>query len=681
MTFEPEPASELQQSRPSLADAMNAFEPDSVQVRRDCFDLAAKQHRRSGIIGIPSAILLVLLVEPAVTTPRLVSWLAAAVALTAASFTVESVYLRLPAQRRAAATPWVLSVAMANAAVWGLSLAWLSPPNSRREYDLVIVIFLLGASALNLTISAASRLLFVVSQIPMCVLPMASLGARGDRLGIWLACSALLFFGLVFVLHHELHQHVTSAMQMERSNRRLQDELIRQARFDDLTGLPNRLAFTELLSVAMSERSAAVLAVMLIDLDRFGVVNDSLGHDHGDRLMVDVAGRIDALVSARAGDVDVDLARVGGDEFALLLQAGNRSDIDALGDAVQGCFARTFTVGGRAIRVTASGGVALADHELDQPGDVLRHADAALQQAKRAGRGRNAVFDNQARMQLAKRIDDEAELRRALDAGEIVAWFQPVVSLATGEIIGAEALARWEHPERGTLLPGSFVPLAEECGLIDQVGRAVLHQSVRLRRALADLGITTEFTIRVNVSAHQLVSGAGAAFTSVVTDAGVDPSGICFEVTESALAENAETAVAVLAHWRSAGHKVELDDFGTGYSSLSLVRRLPLDGVKIDRAFVRDMVTDRSDRAMVEVIIDMGRRLGLSLTAEGVENEEQARALRELGCPEAQGYLWSKAVEAERLAEMLLKGAPWAGGSEPVIRASSAGVRAATMNI
>lgn len=680
MTFEPSPAPELHVPRPPFSDAPYPFEPDAVQVRRECFDLAVRQQRRSGIVAIPSAILLVMLVEPAVTTARLVGWLLAAIAVTAISFLAESLYLRHP-QRRERAMPWLLCVIVVHAAVWGLSLAWLSPVHTRREYDLVIVIFLLGASALNLTVSAASRMMFVVIQTPMCVLPMIDLAARGDRLGIWLACSVFTFFALVLVLHNELHRHVTGAMQMERSNRRLQAELTRQAHFDDLTGLPNRLAFTELLGSAMRERTSAVLAVMLIDLDRFGIVNDSLGHDHGDRLMVDVAGRIGVLVASVSGEIDVELARVGGDEFALLAQAASCRDIDALGQAVQSCFGRTFTVGGRTIRVTASGGVALADHELDQPGDVLRHADAALQQAKRSGRARNASFDNQARLHVAKRIDDEAELRRALDAGEIVAWFQPIVSLATSEIIGAEALARWEHPERGALLPGSFVALAEECGLIDHVGRAVLRQSVRLRRTLADLGIAPEFTIRVNVSAHQLVPGAGAAFTAAVTDAGVDPSGICFEVTESALAEDAETAVSVLAHWRAAGHKVELDDFGTGYSSLSLVRRLPLDGVKIDRAFVRDMVIDRSDRAMVEVIIDMGRRLGLSLTAEGVESEEQASALRELGCPEAQGYLWSKAVEAERLAEMLLNGAPWAGGSAPAIRASSAGVRAATMHV
>jgi EAL domain-containing protein (putative c-di-GMP-specific phosphodiesterase class I) len=333
--------------------------------------------------------------------------------------------------------------------------------------------------------------------------------------------------------------------------------------------------------------------------------------------------------------------------------------VHTVAEDVRRCFAEPFSVGSRVLTVTASVGVAIADADVDSGADLLRHSDAALRQAKRSGRDRVVMFDDGTRRAIANRVDDEADLRRALSDGELAAWFQPIVDLDSGAIVGAEALARWIHPTRGFVSPVEFIPLAEECGLIAMLGAVVFESACQLRLLLNHMGVAPEFSIRVNVSAHQLVMSTADAFIAGVRDRGLDPRGISFEVTESALAADPELAIAVLERLRDAGHSLALDDFGTGYSSLSLVQKLPIDAIKIDRSFVSGMAVVPSNYSLVDVIVAMADRLGLSVVAEGVEERSQVELLTAIGVRRAQGFLWSPAVTGEDLSQLVAHGAPW----------------------
>jgi diguanylate cyclase (GGDEF)-like protein len=423
---------------------------------------------------------------------------------------------------------------------------------------------------------------------------------------------------------------------------------------DPLTGLPSRLLFTNRLSQALERllrRRGSYVAVLFLDLDRFKVINDSLGHHAGDKLILAVAERL--RHSLRRHET---IARFGGDEFAILCEdIADDEDAIAVGERVLKAFGMPFQLEHGEVMTSASLGIALTPDPDADIGNLVRDADAAMYRAKEAGGGRLMLFDEVTRQRALTRLHTEAALRRAIEHEEFRVYFQPEVSVETGSIVGLEALVRWEHPERGIVGPDAFIALAEETGLIVPIGTWVLHEACRLARgwqAARDAG--EPLVVRVNVSARQL---AQDDLIGIVADAvsrfEMDPAHLCLEVTESVLVEDPEASARKLAELKTLGVKIAVDDFGTGYSSLEYLRRFPVDCVKIDRSFVRGIAHSTEDMAIVNAVIELGHALGLSVTAEGVETDEQLSKLRGNGCDTAQGFLFSRPERPDVVGRLL----------------------------
>jgi diguanylate cyclase (GGDEF)-like protein/PAS domain S-box-containing protein len=435
--------------------------------------------------------------------------------------------------------------------------------------------------------------------------------------------------------------------------RRTERALERAATHDALTGLPNRNLFSERLSQALARRAdtGEPLAVMFVDLDRFKTVNDSLGHGVGDSLLIDVARRITSTLRP-----DDTVARLGGDEFAVLCE-GLRPGGDATAEAgelagrVLGAFAEPVTLAGRDHLVTVSVGVALADAGLDEPGVLLRAADVAMYEAKAAGRNRFAQYDETMQRRVEELLSLEQALRAAVESGAVEVAYQPIVSLGTGRIVAAEALARWRYPDGTVVPPATFIPLAEELGLIDTLGRQVLAQALADFagwRADADPDLPG---IAVNIAVQQL---AAPSFTTTVAGLaeryGVPLSCLVLEVTENALMSDVAGAERGLVALRELGVHFAVDDFGTGYSSLAYLRHFPVSTLKIDREFVADL---ERDATIVRSVLSLAAALGLEVVAEGVESHRQREILRGLGCDNAQGYLMARPMTAAALGRLL----------------------------
>jgi diguanylate cyclase (GGDEF)-like protein len=436
-----------------------------------------------------------------------------------------------------------------------------------------------------------------------------------------------------------------------------QQRLTELALHDGLTGLMNRRGFQQVLhrAVEAARRDGGIVGVVFFDIDRFKIVNDSLGHAAGDELLRVVAARVSDVIR----DSDV-LARVGGDEFVVLLdRLGDSYEAFAIAQRMRMQFDEPVLLDGRRVHAAASIGVATNLHSSDGAEDLLRHADTAQYRAKVAGGNRVEVFDIELRRSLERRLEAERELREGLAAGQIVPYFQPQIDLATGRIIAVEALARWLHPTRGVLGAPEFVPLAEDVGLIADLDDAVAAQAIRARVALGELGVDHSFRIWCNISPKQLTRvGPVQRLENFLGSVGCDPGGIGMEITETAVLADAEAGARELAAARRLGVRIALDDFGTGRSSLTLLRALPIDSLKIDRSFVVDMVDDQADAAIVAGVIDLAHRLGLEVVAEGVEDEAQERMLRELGCDCAQGFRYGHAVPLDDLIPQLGLGRP-----------------------
>jgi diguanylate cyclase (GGDEF)-like protein/PAS domain S-box-containing protein len=422
-----------------------------------------------------------------------------------------------------------------------------------------------------------------------------------------------------------------------------------QAMHDSLTGLPNRALFLDRLGheLASAARSGSDLAVMFMDLDRFKVVNDGLGHQAGDELLKAVAVRLRGVV--RAGET---VARLGGDEFTFIFHdVDGPSQAAAVAQRILAVFDEPIDIGGSGVVVTGSIGIVLPGPGA-QADAVLRDADAGMYRAKEAGRSRFEIFDEEQRRAVVARLTIESELRHGIEHGELRLHYQPLVSPATGSVIGAEALVRWAHPTRGLLYPDEFVPVAEDTGLIVALGEWVFRTAAAdCARWDLDEECPQLEILAVNVSARQLASPLLCPMVHEVLHVnGIDPSRISIEITESVIMSDDAVTRRSLSDLRSLGVSMAIDDFGTGYSSLASLSKLPVSLVKVDKSFVGQINLDSEGAPIVLAIIEMAHALGLKVVAEGVEQEGQRQFLVRCGCDVAQGYLWSKAVPADEFA-------------------------------
>ena len=429
------------------------------------------------------------------------------------------------------------------------------------------------------------------------------------------------------------------------------EKLIYQARHDDLTGLPNRLLFKERLSseISFAQREERIMALLFVDLDRFKNINDTLGHSAGDELLKETARRLRS--SNRGSDI---VARLGGDEFAVILPgiAGIRSASTAAEHILQ-AFSQPFAIAGQESYISASIGIAICPTDGTDSEDLLRKADTAMYRAKALGRSRFVYFEEQMNAEVIANMNLEREIRQGLLRKEFILYYQPKLDLRTGQIAGAEALLRWNHPTRGLVSPDKFIGIAEDTGLIDEIGKNVIWDACTQHAAWRAAGVHAP-RIAVNVSVRQFRHcDMVQIFKEALQKTSTPSSALEVEVTESLFMDEASDAIAVLNELRQMGLKVTIDDFGTGYSSMSYLRQLPMDCLKIDQSFIADMVNDENASAIAEIIITLAHTLNKSVVAEGVETVEQLNLLRNWQCDTIQGYHFSRPLAAEKYFEFL----------------------------
>jgi len=442
--------------------------------------------------------------------------------------------------------------------------------------------------------------------------------------------------------------------------RQTQEHLLYSTLHDALTGLPNRSLFTERLRHAM--RRAArhpddLFAVLFLDLDRFKDVNDNLGHFAGDELLRAVARRLEACI--RPEDT---VARLSGDEFAILLESiTDTSDAGRVAERIEEALSFPINLAGAEVTTSASMGIVTSSMLHDQPEQLLRSADMAMYRAKAAGRARYEMFDRAMHTDALERLRLETDLRRAVEQGEFVLHYQPLVSLRTGRVTGLEALVRWQHPDRGLVHPAEFIAIAEETGLIVPIGKWVLFEACRqITEWHAAHPRDEPLTIGVNLSVKQfsqpdLIDQVCSALETTGAPAG----SLRLEITESAIIDKGRAAISILSRIRELGAQVYLDDFGTGYSSLSYLHGLPIDAIKIDRAFISSMDTDDKNLRLVRTILTLAEIVGVRAEAEGISTSEQLRELRALNCEQGQGYLFSAPITRDAVDEVLAANPVW----------------------
>jgi diguanylate cyclase (GGDEF)-like protein len=457
-----------------------------------------------------------------------------------------------------------------------------------------------------------------------------------------------------------LAQTMANEAAMALENARLYERVRHQAFHDPLTRLANRSLFRDRLdhALARSTRGLRSVSVLFVDLDDFKTVNDSHGHTVGDALLVAAGERLSSVV--RPGDT---VARLGGDEFAVLLEdVEDAREAVAPAERILAAFSVPFQVGGNELFIGGSIGVAVGAAGEKTADELLRNADFAMYQAKSMGKGRYALFEPRMRDAAVERVELATLLRGAVDRDELVLHYQPIIELRSGVVRGLEALLRWQQPERGMLMPGNFIDIAEETGLIVPIGRWVLREACRQARIWQErFASDPPLSISVNISARQfsdprLVSDVAAA----VRDSGIPPSSLVLEITESLLVKETDGTIAKLRAIRAMGVRLAIDDFGTGYSSLSYLQRFPLDVLKIDRAFV-DGVGGAEGSALVRSIVDIGRSLHLATVAEGIERAEQPAQLLALECDMGQGFLMNRPQDARAIDAFLAR---WEASSQ-----------------
>ncbi len=436
--------------------------------------------------------------------------------------------------------------------------------------------------------------------------------------------------------------------------KRAEERLMHDAFHDALTGLPNRALFMDHLKLSVERtkrRDRQLFAVLFLDLDRFKIVNDSLGHMVGDKLLVGIARRLETCL--RPGDT---VARLGGDEFTVLLEdLGSPEEAIEVAGRLQKELTLPFNLNGHEVFTTISIGIALSTAGYDRPEEVLRDADTAMYRAKTLGKARHEVFDKAMHTRALNLLQLETDLRRAVERREFFLHYQPIVAMDSGVISGFEALIRWQHPERGYISPIDFVPVAEETGLIIPIGEWVLGEACRqIKRWQEQFPTYPPLQTSVNISGKQLMkSDLIEQVRRVLQETGIDPRSLKLEITESIMMENIETAISILNQLRALGVELSIDDFGTGYSSLSYLHRFPVSTLKIDRSFVSRMDGNNENAEIVRTIIMLARNLDMDVVAEGVETEHQVLQLRALKCEYGQGYHFSKPVDVSGIEQLL----------------------------
>ncbi len=431
------------------------------------------------------------------------------------------------------------------------------------------------------------------------------------------------------------------------------ETLRNEATRDPLTGLPNRMLFGDRLShsLAQARRRNEMVGVMFLDLDRFKLVNDTLGHSVGDELLKQVAERI----SLTLREVDT-IARMGGDEFTVIVPGlASVDDASKVARRTLRAMSKGFQIDSHELFITASIGISLYPTDGDDAETIVRNADTAMYRAKELGRDNYYIYTESLNSASLERLILESGLRSAVNRNELVLFYQPRLALNSGAIIGAEALVRWQHPELGLIPPGQFIPLAEETGLIGPISDWIIDAACRQNKTWQDAGFH-KMDIAVNISPCQF-RGDGLVSTvrKVLRNTKLDPERLGLEFTESTLMQNTERAVKTLKELKSLGIKLFIDDFGTGYSSLSYLKKFPVNAVKIDQSFIRDITTNHDDAAIAGAVVAMAHSMGLKVVAEGVESLEQLTFLRSIECDEMQGYFVSRPVPSTEMQQLLFE--------------------------
>lgn len=430
-----------------------------------------------------------------------------------------------------------------------------------------------------------------------------------------------------------------------------EDNLKRMASYDTLTDLPNRKYFVDLLekSIARAKRKSRRHAVLFLDLDRFKNINDSLGHSTGDKLLIQVAHRLSEVT--REGDT---VARIGGDEFSILLQEIDCTDqVTEISNRIIEVMQNPFDLQGHRVVISPSIGIVLYPDHAKTPEDLLKKADTAMYHAKRAGGNNYWFFTNEMKISVDRRLQLEEELRYAMENDEIFLNYQPKVSFKTGEIIGMEALARWQRNDSKMVPPNEFIPIAEETGLIIPLGEDILYKAIRDAKRWNDAGLMT-LKISVNISARQFSQeDLPEKINRALQLAQLSPEQLELEITEAAAMENLEISINFMEKIKNYGITLAMDDFGTGYSSLSYLKKFPLDCLKVDQSFIRDMEKSEVNKNIVETVINLAHNLNLEVVAEGVETQEQVTLLAEMGCDTLQGYFFSKPILPKEVEQLL----------------------------
>jgi diguanylate cyclase (GGDEF)-like protein len=472
---------------------------------------------------------------------------------------------------------------------------------------------------------------------------------------LWVSVAMLVFL----ILHYFAEKRDHTA---ESRRQKLTEERIRHlVYYDDLTGLPNRRQFRERLAkqLALPETATDGLAVFYLDIDQFQLVNESLGHDYGDILLLQAAERLSQIV----GPQDL-IARMDGDQFAFYFaRVGTEEAAYAKAERIMELLKDPFQLQDYRIHATASIGIALSERDSLRAEDLIRGADVAMARAKEHGRNTYMLFTHSMSRRTMERLKLEQEMREALANGQFTLYYQPQINVVDGKLIGFEALLRWVHPELGLISPGRFIPIAEENGMIDAIGEWVIREACRQNKAWLDAGFEI-VPISVNLSTKQFRQhGLGDKIRSILQETGLDPQYLGLEITESVMM-NIEQASQCLTEMKRLGVHISIDDFGTGYSSLGYLKQLPVDRLKIDRSFVRDVLKDPNDAAIVGMIIAMAHHLNLKVIAEGVETEEQKNYLLAHFCTEVQGYLYGPPMHASAVEETWRNRVYWTEAGE-----------------